>query len=190
MIELPTELKETLAHRALVQKANTGIITLCPPSPTQYDTRMEAEVRAEFNDCATGGNLEDCQKAFERLHRVTQHIEHEFMQFKNRVGEVDPLLFAHYLIGHRHTQALYKAVKSGDVINCKIKLKGAHGFKVKDCKIKLKGAHGFKVKDCLKCVLGSCEEKPCGHRTYGTKHASRQDIADTAVHQYQAQTRS
>jgi hypothetical protein len=93
------------------------------------------------------------------------------MQFKNRVGEVDPLLFAHYLIGHRHPQALQKAVKSGEVINCKINLRGAHKFK---------------VKDCLKCTLGSCKEKPRGHRTYSTKHASRQDIADTAVQQHQA----
>jgi len=171
MIDLPLELKKTIAHRVLVAKEQKGIITLCPPSPTQYDTRMEAEVWAEFNECATGGNLEDCKKAFDRLQLVTQHIESELMQFKNRVGEVDPLLFAHYLIGHRHPQALQKAVKSGEIINCKINLRGAHKFK---------------VKDCLKCTLGSCKEKPCGHRTYSTKHASRQDIADTAVQQHQA----
>jgi hypothetical protein len=53
---------------------------------------MEAEVWAEFNECATGGNLEDCKKAFDRLQLVTQHIESELMQFKNRAGEVDPLL--------------------------------------------------------------------------------------------------
>ena len=68
---------------------------------------METEVWAEFNDCATAAeNLEDCKKAFDRLQLVTQHIECELMQFKNRLGEVEPLLFAHYLIGHRHPQAL------------------------------------------------------------------------------------
>jgi hypothetical protein len=71
MIDLPLELKKTIAHRVLVAKEQKGIITLCPPSPTQYDTRMETEVWAEFNECATGGNLEDCKKVFDRLQLVT-----------------------------------------------------------------------------------------------------------------------
>jgi hypothetical protein len=168
MIDLPLELKKTLAHRVLVAKECKGIIVLGQPSPTQYDTRMEAEVWAEYNDCATGGNLEDCEKAFDRLQRVTKQIEYELMQFKDRVGEVDPLSFAHYLIGHRHPQALFKAVKSGEIINCDLNLKGAADFK---------------VKSCIKCTISTCREKPCGTRTYSTKHKSSQEIADTATQQ-------
>jgi hypothetical protein len=44
---------------------------------------MEAEVWAEYHDCATGGNLEDCEKAFDRLQRVTKQIKCELMQFKD-----------------------------------------------------------------------------------------------------------
>ena len=168
MIDLPLDMKKTLAHNALVIKRHKGILTLNSPSPTMYETGMERETWADYNCTATGGQLEDCEKAYDRLVRINTHLESELMKFKDRTGDVDPLAFAHYLIGHRHPQTLRKAVESGQVINCDIDLQGSSRFK---------------VKACIKCTLATARELPCGKRQYSKWHKSQEEIADTAAMQ-------
>jgi len=97
MINLPTDQMKTIAHSVLVLKDRKGIITLTPPSPSQGLRSLENDDESAYG---AGGSAES--EKYDELLRVSTHLANELSKFKERVGDVDPLMFAHYLTGHRH----------------------------------------------------------------------------------------
>jgi hypothetical protein len=171
LIKLPEDQMKTIAHRMLRTKDLKGIVPLTFPSPTEQYTRMEHEEWLNaHDDTCTGGNTLIPKEEYDRLARITTHLESELKKYADSVGKIDPLMFAHYLVHHRSPRALAKAVASGDIIGCDLDLTGAANFV---------------TTKCANCVLATCREHPCGKSKPRAKHKSLADIKATTERQLQ-----
>jgi hypothetical protein len=100
---------KTTAHRMLHTKDLKGIVTLTFPAPTEQYTRMEHEEWLKaHDDMCIGGNASIPKEEYDRLARITTHLESELKKYADSVGRIDPLMCAHYLIHHRSPRALAK----------------------------------------------------------------------------------
>ena len=89
--------------------------TLTFPSPTEQYTRMEHEEwLSAHDDMCIGGNASISKEEYDRLARITTHLESELKKYADSVGKIDPLMFAHYLVHHRSPRALAKAQSGGE----------------------------------------------------------------------------
>jgi hypothetical protein len=171
LIKLPEDQMKTIAHRMLRTKDLKGIVPLTFPSPTEQYTRMEHEEWLNaHDDMCIGGNASISKEEYDRLARITTHLESELKKYADSVGKIDPLMFAHYLVHHRSPRALAKAVVSGDIIGCDLDLTGAANFV---------------TTKCANCVLATCREHPCGKSKPRAKHKSLADIKATTERQLQ-----
>ena len=93
LIKLPEDQMKTIAHRILRSKDLKGIVPLTFPSPTEQYTRMEHEEWLNaHDDTCTGGNTLIPKEEYDRLARITTHLESELKKYADSVGKIDPLL--------------------------------------------------------------------------------------------------